>query len=141
MSLEENKAITRRYADEVNKRNLAAMDEIYDANYIAHVARGQEVRGPAGVKELLTTLFSGYPDLHWTIEGMVTKGDKVMLRYTARGTHKGEIMGISPTGKQITASEISIYRIAGGKVVEGWNIFDQLGMMQQLGAIPSPGQG
>ena len=141
MSLEENKAITRRYADEVNKRNLAAMDEIYSANYIAHVAGGQEVRGPEGVKELLTTLFSEYPDLHWTIEAIVAKEDKVLLRYTARGMHKGETMGIPPTGKEITASEISICRIAGGKVVEGWNIFDQLGMMQQLGAIPSPVQG
>jgi len=141
MSVEENKAITRRSADEANKRNLAAMDEIYDANYIAHVAGGQEVRGPEGVKELLTTLFSEYPDLHWTIEAIVAKGDKVMLRCIARGTHRGEIMGIPPTGKEITASELSIYRIAGGKVVEGWNITDQLDMMQQLGAIPSPGQG
>ena len=135
MSLEENKAVTRRYADEVNKRNLAAMDEIYDANYIAHVAGGQEVQGPEGVKEFLTTLFGGYPDLHWTIEGMVAKGDKVMLRYTAQGTHKGEIMGIRPTGKQVTGSGINIYRIAGGKIVEGWNITNQVSMMQQLVAI------
>ena len=120
-----------------NKGNASSADEFYSADCIAHVAGGHEVRGPEGVKELLTTLFSGYPDLHWTIEGMVAKEDRVMLRYTARGTHKGEIMGIPPTGKEITASGISIYRIAGGKVVEGWNITDQLGMMQELGTIPT----
>jgi steroid delta-isomerase-like uncharacterized protein len=139
MSLEENKTLVSRYTDEANKRNLAAMEEIYDTNYIAHVAGGQGIRGPEGVKEFLTTLFSAYPDLHWTIESMVAKEDKVMLRYTAEGTHKGEIMDISPTGKQIIGSGINIYRIAAGKIVESWNIDNQVSMMQQSGTISQPG--
>lgn len=138
MSVEENKATMRRFLEGLNQKNLAVVDEIYDANYIAHVVGRQEVRGSERVKELLTTLFSDYPDLHWTIESMVAKGDKVLLRYTTQGTHNREITGIPPTGKEITASGVSIYRIAGGKVVEGWDITNQLGMLQELGAIPTP---
>lgn len=82
---------------------------------------------------------AAFPDLHVTVEDMVAEGDKVVARVTMSGTHKGEFMGIAPTGKQITVGIIEILRIAGGKVVEHWNVVDSLGMMQQLGAVPAPG--
>lgn len=75
-----------------------------------------------------------------TIEDQIAEGDKVVSRLTIRGTHKGEFMGIPPSGRQFTVELIDIHRISGGKVVERWGIFDQLGMMQQLGVIPAPVQ-
>ncbi len=83
---------------------------------------------------------AGFPDLHITIEDIIAEGDKVATRATARGTHKGEFMNIPPTGKQVTVTSIAIQQIAGGKVVEVWVNIDHLGMMQQLGAVPPPGE-
>ena len=137
MSTEENKAIVRRYIDVVNKKNLAAMDEIFDANYVGHVAGFEDVKGPEGQKQVLAAVLTALPDLHDTIEDMVTEGDKVVTRLTFTGTHKGELMGIAATGKQVTVGEIAIFRIVGGKIVEGWQEVDMLGMMQQLGVIPT----
>ena len=88
--------------------------------------------------QLLGGLESFFPDMQYTIEDMIAEADKVVVRYTFRGTHqKGEIYGISPTGKQVTHVGSAIYRFAGGKVVELWDIWDALGVMQQLGVIPS----
>ena len=137
MSVEENKAIVRHYIDVVNKKNLAAMDEIFDANYVGHVAGFEDVKGPEELKQGFATVFSALPDLHDTIEDMVAEGDKVVTRLTFTGTHKGEVMGIAPTGKQVKSTGIAIFRIVGGKVVEEWVERDTLGMMQQLGVIPS----
>ena len=81
---------------------------------------------------------SAFPDFHVTIEDQIAEGDRVATRWTMRGTHEGEFRGISPTGKQITVTGIGIFRFSDGKVVESWDNFDQLGMMRQLGVIPSP---
>jgi predicted ester cyclase len=83
---------------------------------------------------------TAFPDLHGTIEDQIAEGDKVVMRMTYRGTHQGELMGIPATGKPVTMTFISINRIAEGKIAEGWVNFDALGMMQQLGVIPVPGQ-
>ena len=84
--------------------------------------------------------YAAFPDLRGTIEDMVAEGDKVASRLRWRGTHQAELMGIPPTGKQGDFTRIAIHRIEGGKVVEGWVNFDAMGMMQQLGVVPSPGQ-
>jgi predicted ester cyclase len=84
---------------------------------------------------------SVYPGLHLTLEDMVAEGDKVVVHYIARGTHKAELMGVAPTGKQVTAGASLIERLAGGKIVEHWEVFDAPGMMQQIGAISGPGEG
>ncbi len=81
---------------------------------------------------------AAFPDLNITIDDQVSEGDKVVTRYTFRGTHKGDLMGIAPTGKQVTTIGISIERFVDGKVVERWEVFDQLGMMTQLGVVPPP---
>ena len=83
---------------------------------------------------------SAFPDMQLTIEDQIAEGDKVVTRWTARGTHQGELMGIPPTGKQATVTGITVGRVANGKFVESWSNFDALGMMQQLGVVPVPGQ-
>ncbi len=134
---EENKAIFRSIMDVVNSGNLAKADEVFDANYVENSAAPDQAPGVEGFKQLISMLRSAFPDLHSTVEDLIAEGDKVVGRVTASGTHKGELMGIAPSGNQVTISEIHIIRIAGGKVVEHWGIVDQLGLMQQIGAIPS----
>jgi len=141
MSVEENKAVVRRVWEEVaNQKNLALVDELYAANFVFHRAGMEDIRGPEGLKQLLTTFLTAFPDLHFTIEDLVAEGDKVVDRVTATGTHKGDLMGIAPTGKQVKWTAIHINHIVGGKFVETWDVVDMLGLMQQLGVIPTPGQ-
>ncbi len=142
MSLEENKVIIRRIFEEgVNKRNLAVMDELLIANYVHHdPALPPEMQGSReAYKQMVSVFVTAFPDLVITIEDVIAEGDKAVCRWAWRGTHQAELMGIPPTGKQVTSSAISIYRIAGGKIAEAWVNFDALGMMQQLGVVPPPG--
>ena len=141
MSIEENKAIVSRATEEIfNKNNLAVVDELYATNFVSH---GSDIPGVTpdreGYKQFVTMSRTALPDFHTTIEDMIAEGDKVVQRFTARGTHKGEFMGIPPTGKQVTVTGIAIDRIAGNKIVENWANMDMLGMMQQLGVVPPPG--
>ena len=140
MSTEDNKALVRRFFEEVlNQRNMALIDETVSLAYIEHTPSGP-VYGLEGFKQFVNMYFSAFPDVHYTIEDMVAEGDKVVTRWTGRGTHQGPLMGIPPTGKQATVTGIAIDRFEGGKFVESWLEFDALGMMQQLGVIPAPGQ-
>jgi steroid delta-isomerase-like uncharacterized protein len=91
-------------------------------------------------KQFLTTFYSAFPDLGHTVEDQIAEGDRVATRATNRGTYRGELMGIPPTGKQFTVTGINIVRVSGGRIVEEWVNFDTLGMMQQLGVISQPGQ-
>jgi steroid delta-isomerase-like uncharacterized protein len=138
MSAEENKAVFRRYVEEVgNEGKLELADEIFDP-YLAHQADGTTLeRGPEDVKRFMGEFREGFPDLHSEIEDQIAEGDKVVTRWRMRGTHKGEFRGIAPTGKEMEITGIGIFRFSDGKVVESWDNFDQLGMLQQLGAIPT----
>jgi predicted ester cyclase len=135
MSLEENKAIVRRWIEAYNKQNLAskeaAVDEFVAPDYIDHIHHG----GPEGVKQVFNMAFKGMPDWHETIEEIIAEGDKVWLRLTYTGTHTGEWFGLAPTGKKITATAVGIYRIVNGKIVEGRFVSDALYMNKQIGAI------
>lgn len=140
MSTEENKAMIRRVWEEVlNKGDLAAADELMAPNYVYHGSGGQEFKGPEGFKQLVTMFRTAFPDFRITVEDMVAEVDKVAHRATMRGTHKGDLMGIAPTGKQVTIAAIVISRFAGVKEVEAWSNLDQLGMMQQMGIAPPMG--
>lgn len=142
MSTEGNKAIIRRWVDECyNKGNLAVADELVATDYVNQSAPLGQAPGLEGEKQYAAMIRSAYPDFHMAIEDQIAEGDKVVTRYTARGTHKGKFMGIPPTGKKVTVRGIHIHRIAGGKVVEGWSEFDQLGALQQLGVVPPIGEG
>ena len=91
--------------------------------------------------QFITAFRTAFPDVQFTIEDIIAEGDKVVGRVTWRGTHQGELMGIQPTGKKVTVEGIDIIHFAGGKAVENWFSGDTLGMMQQMGAIPTPGEG
>ena len=141
MSTEANKTSVRRFYDEVfNKKNRAAIDEFIDPNHVDHAAPPGTPGGLAGAKQTIGMYLTAFPDLHFTVEDMIAEGDKLVARLTVRGTQQGAFMGIPPTGKHVTVTAIDISRMAGGKSVEHWIEMDTLGMMQQLGVIPAPGQ-
>lgn len=133
-----NKEIVRRLVDEVwANRNLAAVDELVARDYVGHdPARPGPINGPEGYKESVGVYLSAFPDATITIDDQIAEGDQVLTRWTGRGTHKAELMGIAPTGKQVTVSGLTVSRIANGKVAETWELFDALGMLVQIGAVP-----
>jgi predicted ester cyclase len=137
MSTEDNKAIVRRFYEEVlNQKKRAAIEEFIDPNQVDHAAPPGISGGIEGAKQGIAMYLTAFPDLHFTVEDMIAEGDKVVSRFTVSGTHQGEFMGIPPTGKQVTATGIEIIRIAGSKFVEHWMELDALGLLQQLGVIP-----
>lgn len=140
MSAEENKAVTRRFLEEIfTAGNLALVEELFAPDYVLHdPSVPQEVRGPEGMKQYVAMYRAAYPDTRFTIEDQIAEGDEVVTRWVGRGTHQGELMGIAPTGRVVTVTGIEIDRIAGGKIEETWVSYDALGMMQQLGVVPSP---
>ena len=134
MSIERNKAIARRWNDEIyDKMNLAAIDELYATDFVWHSAFPGVAPDREGYRQSVESL-APFADIHCAAEDMVAEGDKVAVRWTWRGTHTGEYMGIAPTGKQVTITGVSILRIVAGKIVEQWDEQDMLGFMEQLGA-------
>ena len=140
MRTEENKAILRRYFDEAwNKGRLDVLDEIVAPNYVNHDPAVPGLpAGPAGLKPILAGFRAGFPDLLFTIEDLLAEGDRVVTRWTMRGTHLGEFAGLPPTGRAVVTGGIQIERVSNGQIVEHWRKSDDLGLMQQLGAIASP---
>lgn len=137
---ERNKVIARRAFDEVyNQGNLELVDELVSSDFVAHVA-SEDIHGPAGMKQFVTSLREAFPDLHIAIDDQVAEGDRVVTRWTARGTHAGPFQGVPPTGRQGIMTGIDIDRVIDGKAVECWTTADYLGLMQQLGVVPAPGQ-
>jgi len=133
MSTEQNKAIAYRSIDELwNGRNVEVIDELFAEDY--HDPTWNSRRA---FKDSATALFAGEipPDFHIAIEDQIAEGDKVVTRWTWSFTHSVPIRGIAPTGKHISWTGISIYRLAGGKIVEGWDNSDELGRQRQLGLI------
>lgn len=137
MSTDENSALAQRLIDEVwNDGNLDVLDQLVTPNYVHHDPSIQEFgAGIEGFKRFVNMQRKAFPDLHILLEDQVAAGDKVADRWTGRGTHKEEFMGIPATNRQVVASGISIHRIAKGKIAETWNNFDALGMLRQLGAL------
>jgi steroid delta-isomerase-like uncharacterized protein len=140
MSTEDNKAIARRWGEEVwGKGSPAAIDELFAPNFVFNYPLPGATPDLKGYKQTVAMMLGPFADTQCTGEDVVAEGDKVAVRWIWRGTHKGEFMGVPPTGKQVTITGISILRIAGGKIVEEWGEMDNLGMMQQLGVIPAQG--
>jgi steroid delta-isomerase-like uncharacterized protein len=135
---EVNKTIVRRLFEEVwNKGNLSVADELFAPNYEHHDASTPDVgRGPESEKKRATLYRTAFPDLRLTIEDIIAEGETVVARWSCRGTHKGDLSGIAPTGKQFTISGVSIARFTGSKMAEGWINWDAQGLMQQLGVVP-----
>jgi predicted ester cyclase len=136
MSTEDNKALVRRlYAEVMGKGNMTEADELLSTQYVEHLPA--PTPGREGLKQLVMMVRSAFPDIHNTVEDAVAEGDRVAVRIGVRGTHQNAFLGIPPSGKAVEWGEIHIYRVVGGKIVEHWGEADQLGLVQQIGAIPS----
>jgi len=141
MSTEQNKAVARRLLEEVwNKGNLKALDENVVPGAPNHDPNNPIAPGPEGLKQVASLYRSAIPDLRFKIEQEIAEGDFVVHRITATGTQRGDLPGIPATGKYSTVTGVIITRFKDGKVAEGWSLFDQLGMLQQLGVVPKPQQ-
>ncbi len=140
MSENENKAATRRYFEELNRGNLAILDELCSPEILHHTTLSpQPVRGLVKVKQMVASYQMALPDLHYNLEQLVlvAEGELVSMRWTATGHHRGSFQGIPPTGKFCTLTGMSIYRFENGKIIERWVVNDDLGMLAQLG-MPRP---
>ncbi len=137
MSAEENKAIVRRLFDEVfNRGDLGAADAVLAPNYRLHdPAAPNFAGGREAYRQFQARYLKAFPDHRLTVEDQIAEGDRVVTRWTARGTHRGDLPGIAATGKPVTVTGITISRIAGGKIAEEWQDWDGLGMLQQLGVV------
>jgi predicted ester cyclase len=130
LSSEANKAVVRREQEELwtHTGNLNAAEELFVPDYVE------------AAKQEAADFRRGFPDVVSTIEDLIAEGDKVVARWRSRATHRGEYMGIPPTGKEVEFTGISVYRIEGGRIAESWNSEDQFGLLRQIGAVPQPGQ-
>jgi steroid delta-isomerase-like uncharacterized protein len=138
MSTDENKDLVRRWVEMWNTGNLDAVDQLATSDFLRHDPNSPEVRGPEAERQLIAMYRAAFPDLQFTIEDLIAEGDKVVGRFVARGTHRGELLGIPPTQASITVATIEIYRIEAHRIAEQWVIMDALGIMQQLGVVPPP---
>jgi steroid delta-isomerase-like uncharacterized protein len=138
MSAQENKALVERFVEEFwNEGNTSAADELMAPDAEIHMPTG-EVVDVDGLKGFAGTFRESFPDWHSTFEELVAEGDRVAERWTGRGTHRGELQGIPPTGKRVEVPGSVFYRIVGGKIVEFRGQLDMMGLMQQLGVIAPP---
>jgi steroid delta-isomerase-like uncharacterized protein len=141
MSEAENKTIAERFNEDVwGRGDEAALEELLAPDFVDHDALPGQSPDREGHRQILAEFRSAFPDLHVTTEDVVAEGDKVVSRWTARGTHQGELLGIAPTGNGVTIKGIDVLRIAGGRIVERWAQSNDLELMQQLGVVPTPGQ-
>jgi steroid delta-isomerase-like uncharacterized protein len=136
MSTEKNKAVIRRWMDLWNTGNLDAVDEFVAADYVRHDPNGPEIHGPEAERQLIAMYLAAFPDLRFTIEHLIAEGDLVLAHSTARGTHRGELLGVPPTDRTIAIAVMDLFQLADGKIVEQWVAIDTLGMLQQIGAVP-----
>jgi predicted ester cyclase len=137
MSVEQNKAIVRRLLEEPWKGDLRVVDELIDRKYVGYdPALPEPLLGPDGFKENIATYRAAYSDARITVDEQIAEGDKVATRWTGRGRHDGDLMGVTPTGKQVKVSGLTLSRLANGKVIEEYTNWDTFGMMQQLGVVP-----
>ena len=114
-------------------------DEIIASEFVRHDLGGNfpDVAGPEGVKRLIAALRAAFPDIETTFDDVISGGDRVVVRFTTRATHKGPFQGIAPTGRRVEWAGINVYRVADGKIRETWQLADTLGLMRQLGAVPA----
>jgi steroid delta-isomerase-like uncharacterized protein len=140
MPTEQNKALVRRVFAALNQGNLAVIDEMTTPTYVHHDPANPQVRSREDYRQWFAGLRTAFPDLQFTIEDLIAEGEKMVCRYTFRGTHTGQWRGMPATGKQVVVTGITISHMVEGKAVEDWHNADALGLLQQLGVIPAPGQ-
>ena len=140
MSNEQNEQVSKRGFEAFNTGDLSIVDEVTADNAVNHdPAQPEEAQGPEGFKQVIQMYRGAFPDLHIEVDECFSDGDLVCTRWTSSGTHEGDLMGLPATGKHTTSSGITIDRIQDGKVVESWNQWDNMGLMQQLGVGETAG--
>ena len=140
-TMTEREALARRFfEDGFNEGRVDALDEVMSDDLVLHDPQlPPEQRGTAGPRAVVETYRGAFPDLHMTIEDVIEQRDRVVIRWTGRGKHTGELNGLAPTDRTVEVTGITIQRIAGGRVAEAWSNWDTLGLLQQIGASPAPG--
>jgi steroid delta-isomerase-like uncharacterized protein len=138
MSAESNKALSRRLLEEAfNAGNIDVIDELDTTDFVNHdAALPEPMVGPDAAKATISGYRTAFPDLRITIEEQIADDQGVATRWSAKGTHEGDLMGMAPTGKQATVTGMTIDRIVDGRIAESWTNWDTLGMLQQLGVVP-----
>jgi steroid delta-isomerase-like uncharacterized protein len=141
MATDQNKILVRRFFDEMcNGRKLNVANELFAANHIYHDPQTPTGPGPEGMKQVILTYQTSFPDAHWDVQEMIAaENDLVVTRWIGSGTNKVGLMGIPATGKSVSVEGIWMHRIAQNKIVESWDVWDTLGMLQQMGVVPAMG--
>ncbi|RBI62295.1 ester cyclase [halophilic archaeon] len=131
--------LVRRDPEEIwSEGNVDVVDEIYAEDFVLHDPSSPDgTRGREGYREYAATYRDAFPDAEYAVEELVAERDAVAMRYTARGTHEGELMGIEPTGEEVTVTGMELYHVDDGKITEMWTYYDALGVLRQLGVVPS----
>jgi steroid delta-isomerase-like uncharacterized protein len=136
-----NKAAVKRFHDAANTGDpevlAKTIDEMVHPDAVIRTPLAIDATGAQALKQIWATLFAIYPDIHLTVEDVIGEGDKVVTRTTVTGTHRGEFLGVAPTGKPVTYNEMFIFRFADGRVVETWGVVDVYAQMKQIGVIPA----
>lgn len=139
--MEQNVAdVPRRWTEALNRSDLEAADMTFTADCPIHISASAEVLvGPTAFKEYVRVFLQAFPDLQFNVEDQVVMGDKVAQRWRATGTHMRSLPGIAPTRKKVTVHGMTVDRVADGRIVERWELWDEASMLRQIGAMPSPG--
>ena len=140
MSTEENKAIFQQLIQLQEHGDLNTVDQVIAPNWVNHDGSVPPLQGPEGFKRLTMGFRSAFSDIRLEIEDMVAEGDKVAARWRFHGTNSGSFWGMPPTGKAVNVTATGIFRVVDGKVIDNWVNLDFLGLLQQLGVVPAPGQ-
>jgi steroid delta-isomerase-like uncharacterized protein len=133
----ERRALVARYYEVWHRGDLDAFADLYTPDWVGHFPQGLELHGPAGHKQFGAVFGAAFPDGRYTVEETLVAGDRVVTRYTFRGTRAGPLRGLPATGRAVALTGITIQRLAGGRIAEQWAEYDMLGLLQQLGAIPT----
>jgi steroid delta-isomerase-like uncharacterized protein len=134
----DNREKSRSVFEEVwNEKRVEKIDDLVSADYVHHDVLSPDRQGITAYKQFVNLYLNAFPDVHFNIEDEISEGNTVVIRWTVTGTHNGDLPGVPRTGRPISVTGITIARLGNGKFVESWNNWDALGMMQQLGAVPT----
>jgi steroid delta-isomerase-like uncharacterized protein len=138
MQIDRQKSLLLHYVQELwNQHNLSVIDEMILPDFVDHTLPAGFPQGPQGARGFAQVYLTAFPDTQIAFHEMIAEGDTVVLRWTATGTHTGDLVGIPPTGKKMQVQGLTLWRFQGEKFIESWNIFDQYLLLQQLGVIPA----
>jgi len=138
MSTERGEVLIHRVLTLIDERRLDEAFDLYSADYIYHGPGGQELRGRESIRHLWELFLAGFPDLRSTVDDVITSDDRLVLRWTLRGTQAGEFLGVAPTNRQIILPIIEIFRVRDEQLVEAWDQYDRLHLLEQIQAAPIP---